>query len=91
MAEWHHNQLSLHCRICGGRLKKSRSARAGREYLYSNLQKEIQDVFGVIIANDQKEVHPTSMCRSCNDTIAKKLIPSVVFEWQQHSEECKVS
>ena len=93
MAEWHETQLRLHCRVCGGRVKKARSGRATREYACSELSDELWSAFGICITEDSKDIHPTHMCRSCHDAITRKerMPHTFSFEWQTHELDCRVS
>ena len=97
LAQWkiysHQSQLRLHCRLCGERVKRARSGRATREYACSDLAAEIHSEFGICVANDNKCIHPTSLCRSCHDALKRKKTQSItVFEWHAHDkEECSVS
>lgn len=95
--EFHANQLSRACRVCGKNLNKAKKRE--RSFLVSEHSKELAAVFGIDTTRDTEDIHPPSFCLPCRVFITSwhsrvGNAPAVgrVYTWQKHSEtDCTVS
>lgn len=94
--EYHKDQLTKHCRICGKRLMKAKSRSV--VYLCSDFQKDLLTYFNIDVCQDVADTHPTNFCSRCFGTrtqAAKALVPYhhaiTPMNWTPHSEgDCLV-
>ena len=98
MAEMH--QLSAHCRVCGGRLERSR--RRNPKYSCLSYQEALETTFGLVVKLDFPAIHPAYFCNSCCATTRKKKAAVskgvlyrhsiTLFNWTEHIiDDCTVS
>ena len=97
MAEVH--DVGRHCRVCGGRLRRTRKKDPVHEcQTHSQL---LENTFGIKVSRDES-YHPKHFCNSCfaittwHKIKAAKGLPYThsltVFTWEEHKEEgCTVS
>jgi hypothetical protein len=98
--DFHTDQLSEHCRVCGKRLSKAK----GRATVYNCIKykSELLTYFGVDVSQDVEEKHPPSFCNPCYaatkraDKAAGDGVPYnhtiIPINWTEHSAsgECLV-
>ena len=98
MADVH--QLSAHCRVCGGRLERSR--RRNPKYSCMSYQEALETTFGLVVKEDSPSIHPTHFCNSCCAATRRKqsaMSKGVLyrhsitpFNWTEHTDDgCTVS
>ena len=98
MAEMH--QLSAHCRVCGGRLERSR--RRNPKYSCLSYQEALETTFGLVVKLDSPAIHPAYFCNSCCAATRKKKAAVskgvlyrhsiTLFNWTEHIiADCTVS
>ena len=96
--QWHVQQLSRHCRICGQRLQKERSRSSS--YACIEKQEDLEMTFGIYTGVDET-LYPSHFCNSCyaktkrsRESTAKgePYNPAIsVFVWTPHSSpDCTV-
>ena len=93
-AEFHHLQLSKHCRVCG-------KCCPGGKTTYS-VAMNISDLltaFGIASQSDDAESHPQKFYQSCYCSMKPALLAhkekrdkssTVVFAWSKHGDDCMV-
>ena len=96
--EYHLQQLSQHCRVCGKRLSKAK----GRLISYNcgKHQEELKAIFNIDVSQDDIELHPSYFCQSCYccmKRLAKAMTQEspmrssiAIYEWTPHTEGCLV-
>ena len=93
--------LDKHCRVCGGRLQRAKGKRPGRARACVDHRQPLLQTFGIDIAEDCVDIHPTHFCNGCyaatrwQATAASKASAyhhSIsLFPWSRHTEkECEV-
>ena len=98
MAEMH--RLSEHCRVCGGRLERSR--RRNPSYSCDSHWEALEATFGLNVKEDSADVHPSRFCNCCCAATRKKKaavskgVPYrhsiTLFDWTEHTDDdCTVS
>ena len=100
-AQSHLRGLVLSCRVCGGRLAKAKGT-SRSTYLVKEYGQQLQGSFGISIATDSADVHPSHFCLNCFAKMGRILRAEregkphrsavTTFQWLPHSteEECKV-
>ena len=94
--EFHNQQLSKHCRVCGKRLLKSKG-RPAPTYSCSYHSAQLDSWFGIDVRKDIDIIHPSRFCNLCygrSTKASKDGIPhkhsTKVFQWEKHSDNCVV-
>lgn len=91
----HSAWLQNNCRVCGGRLSKSRVS-----YATVQNQSKLQAI-GISVEYDKKEVHPLRFCHSCYNVCTRTVNASkngkdytpklTKFQWIEHTaDDCTV-
>ena len=98
--EYHQNQLTKHCRVCGGRLFNSKWRYKATVYQVDAFHDQFQMAFGIAAREDSPLVHPKSFCKSCKVAMGRlvdsktKGVPYrstlQLYKWEVHKESCKV-
>ena len=96
--EYHQQQLTKHCRICGKRLLKLKSH--GPVYSCHKFTPDLLSTFGVDTSKDSPTIHPDSFCNSCYPVLKraeKARLAGVPYhhstkpmEWTAHGDGCLV-
>ena len=61
----HITALKSLCRVCGYTLKKS--GKSTKQYQCLDSPQILQDEFGINVAEDNPEIHPTTYCHPCRN------------------------
>ena len=99
---FHINELSKHCRICGGRLQKAKSKTTAPTHPCDSSSRDcLLSTFSVDIDTDDPHIHPARFCNRCWAATRKHRIAvedgkeyhcSISpFLWEEHSSQCKVN
>ena len=94
--DYHIQQLTIHCRICGRRVIDHRGKCTYTVYKCKELAESLQQALAITVNDDCTVTHPECVCKSCKITIdrviqarslgvPKKLI--VPFQWYAHKAE----
>ena len=99
--DFHTDNLSKYCRICGGRLQKAKSKTAAPTHPCSGNRDCLWSTFKVDINTDDSQIHPARFCNRCWAATQKHRMAfengkeyqcSISpFLWEEHNSQCKVS
>ena len=99
--EWHVQQLTQHCRVCGNRIQKAKKGDdVCRKYACVDLVCDLRSFLKVDTTSDTEETHPPYICRQCYNALQKcKLAQQkgenrsnsiTAFTWEAHCDNCNV-
>ena len=66
--------LDKHCRVCGGRLHRAKKGRrsAGKEHARIKHKASLLLTFGINIAEDCVDIHPSHFCNMCYAAVGRQ-------------------
>ena len=97
----HENGLLQHCRVCGGRLQKARGKNVAPLHSCAKNRDGLCSAFQIDVTEDSPQIQPAKFCNSCYMVMQRYRVAAenrkhykwsqTVFQWEEHSPECRVS